>query len=340
MSHVKWPEIEGFHHIRKGVQKYGEAVGETSIAHRGSIVYKPKIKLHGTNAGVTIKNNGKDVFAQSRTAIIGTGNDNAGFAAWVEDNRDYFEPLQHSLGDVTTIFGEWCGKGIQKGVSIAQIDRKVFAVFGVQVDERVFVDPTEIANIMRGVHDDVLILPWGLEDSIAVDWTDEESMKAAVDFINPMVDAVDSSDPWVKAVFDIDGPGEGYVWYPISLTDVDGAVDRENLGRYMFKTKGEKHQVVKTKKAAQIDPEVAKSIDEFVELVVTEARLEQGAREVNRGELDFSHKLIGPFIGWISKDVNKECQAELEAAGLDWKQASKAVTTKARNWYLEKIKEF
>ncbi len=337
MSHVKWPEIEGFHNVRRSVQAYGENVGETSVAHKGAIIYKPKIKLHGTNAGVTLKNNGKDVFAQSRSSIIGTGNDNCGFAAWVEKNRDFFEISP--LGEVTTVFGEWCGPGIQKGVAISNIDRKIFAVFAVQVDNRVFVDPIEIANLVRGIHDDVIILPWATVDTLSVKWTDEENIKAVVNIINPMVDEIDSVDPWVKAVFDVDGPGEGLVWYPISLTETDGAIDRDALSSYLFKTKGTSHQSTKTKYAAQIDPEIVANVDEFVELMITEARLEQVAREINRGELEFSNKLIGPFIGWISKDVNKESIAELDASDLTWKQVSKEVGHAARKWYLTKLRE-
>ena len=344
MSHVKWPEIEGFHNVRKAVKAYGDNVGETSIAHQGSIAYRPKIKLHGTNAGVTLKNNGKDVFAQSRENIIGTGNDNMGFAAWVEKNCDFFEIAP--LGEVTTIFGEWCGPGVQKGVAISQIPHKIFAIFAVQVDDRVFVDPVEIANLVRGQHDDIVILPWGFDSAsfstgtnIKVDWTDVASMEFAVKSINPIIEDIDGSDPWVKMVFNVEGHGEGLVWYPISLTGIDGSIDRDALSSYMFKTKGEKHQAVKTKKAAQLDPEVVASVDGFVELVITEARLEQGAREINRGELEFTNKLIGPFIGWVGKDVNKECQDELEASDLEWKQVAKAVQTAARKWYLKKIEE-
>ena len=349
MSHVKWPEIEGFHNVRKAVKAYGDNVGETSIAHQGPIIYRPKIKLHGTNAGITLKNNGKDVFAQSRTSIIGTGNDNMGFAAWVEENRDFFKMAP--LGEVTTIFGEWCGPGIQKGVAVNQIPTKIFAIFAVQVDDRVFVDPVEISYLVSDIHEEIVILPWGwsadtfksattkIGTRLSIDWTDQESMEFAVNYINPIIDDIDKADPWVKEIFKVDGPGEGLVWYPISLEGTNGSIDRDNLSNYLFKTKGEKHQAVKTKQAAQLDPEVAASIDSFVELVLAEARLEQGAREINRGELEFSNKLIGPFIGWVGKDVSKECKAELEASGLEWKQVVKAVQTSSRKWYLQKIEE-
>ncbi len=336
MSHVKWPDIEGFHNVRKAVKAYGDNVGPTSIAHKGAIVYKSKIKLHGTNGAITLKNNGKDVFAQSRSSIIGTGNDNCGFAAWVEKNRDFFEMAP--LGEVTTIFGEWCGPGVQKGVAISNIDRKIFAVFAVQVDDKVFVDPIEIANLVRGQNDDVIILPWGDQNTVIVDWTDETSMQKAVDIINPMVDAIDSVDPWVKEVFNVEGNGEGLVWYPISLTDTDGSIDRDALSQYLFKTKGEKHKDKNLRRgAAQLDPEVVAGSAEFAELVLSEARLEQGVTEAAKGE--YADRMIGPFLKWVSTDVNKECQDELEASGLTWKEVSKSVMNGARTWYREKIKE-
>ncbi|MCH7880863.1 MAG: hypothetical protein IIB69_04640, partial [Proteobacteria bacterium] len=70
-----------------------------------SLDFFGKIKLHGTNAGIVIKNSG-DVFAQSRSSIIGTGNDNAGFAAWVESTTDVWTDIQ--VIPQITIFGEWC----------------------------------------------------------------------------------------------------------------------------------------------------------------------------------------------------------------------------------------
>jgi hypothetical protein len=78
-------------------------------------------------------------------------------------------------------------------------------------------------------------------------------------------------------------------------------------------------------------------VAEFVDLVVTGPRLEQGVQEACGGEYD--NKKIGPFIGWVSKDVNKECQDELEASGLTWKQVSKHVTTKARTWYIAQMEK-
>jgi hypothetical protein len=68
-------------------------------------------------------------------------------------------------------------------------------------------------------------------------------------------------------------------------------------------------------------------------MVLTDARLEQGARAAASGELSFDKRLIGPFLGWLGKDVEKETQLELQASGLTWKQVQKGISAKAREWY-------
>lgn len=337
MSFNKWTSIEGFHNVRKAVNKYD--------LHTGSITYRGKIKLHGTNAGIVIKPNG-DVFAQSRSSIIGTGNDNAGFAAWVESTKDIWS--EACARPQFTIYGEWCGKGIQKGVAITQIDSKQFAIFSIQIGDcdedgnaEMIIDPTEIDNFLFArfieLPYNAHILPW-YGDEISVDYANTSSLEIAAGRMNEAVEVVEACDPWVKEVFHIEGTGEGIVYYPISF-ETHGIINRQKLSTFMFKAKGEKHKVVKTKRAVEIDPVVVASVDEFVALVVTDARLEQGAMEVNRGKLEFTPKLIGPFIGWFSKDVSKECADELEESGLEWKQVSKAVSNTARDWYLKKIEE-
>ena len=104
---------------------------------------------------------------------------------------------------------------------------------------------------------------------------------------------------------------------------------------FVFKAKGAKHAVVKTKTPVQIDPEVAASIDEFVDLFVTENRLEQIAGKT--GDIDV--KKTGQFLQAFNNDVIKESQAELEVSKLTWKDVSSAVSTKARNWYLEQTRK-
>jgi hypothetical protein len=104
---------------------------------------------------------------------------------------------------------------------------------------------------------------------------------------------------------------------------------------FIFKTKGEKHKVVKEKALVHVDPEVAASISDFVTMFVTEPRLEQG--ESNTGAVDM--KNMGPFLKWFCGDVEKESGSELEASGLKWDQVAKDVQVAARDWYKAKAQE-
>lgn len=78
-------------------------------------------KIDGSNAAIGITDEGQ-VYAQSRKRIIVPGDDNFGFAKWVHDNA---EVLQLLLGPGIH-FGEWWGKGIQRGYGM---DCKVFSLF-------------------------------------------------------------------------------------------------------------------------------------------------------------------------------------------------------------------
>jgi len=334
--HIKWPSIDSFHHIRKATNKYPHLCGESSV-----VTYRAKIKLHGTNSAVQITNEG--FHAQSRTRIITPEKDNLGFAFWVYQNEEYWQKILDKHGEMV-IFGEWMGPGVQKGMATNQIEWKAFAVFAIQinlpdaVDEhdntlpktKFIAEPEDIQDIIdeRG---DIAILGWYFDD-LVVDWAaDAEELQKCVDVANQVVAEVEKCDPFIKDVFDKDGLGEGVVYYPVS-----------HPGRYFFsqlafKAKGEKHQTVTQKKPVQIKPEVAEGINKFVDMVATTARLEQGATEVNNGVLEFDKKLIGPFLGWVCKDVLKECKDELVASGLEWKPVSKALATKARVWYLGKF---
>ena len=82
-------------------------------------------KIDGTNGAIGIVMHGPgeyEVYAQSRGRIITPENDNAGFAAWVEQNK---EVLAQTLG-AGLHFGEWWGKGIQRGYDQT---RKWFSLF-------------------------------------------------------------------------------------------------------------------------------------------------------------------------------------------------------------------
>lgn len=79
-------------------------------------------KIDGTNACVVVDEDGT-VSAQSRKRVITPEDDNFGFAAWVRDNADELRTLGPGYH-----FGEWYGKGIQRGY---RLEERHFALFNV-----------------------------------------------------------------------------------------------------------------------------------------------------------------------------------------------------------------
>lgn len=354
MPFMAWPEIESFHNIRKFIRvdpaewwRNRELLSGTS-----TVTYRAKVKLHGTNAAIQLHEKG-EIVCQSRESIITPEKDNAGFARWAMTNKEkWYGTIDKAYiagHGGWIIYGEWCGPGIQKNVAIAEIPKKVFAVFAARPlngSDRLVVEPDDLYDLVGRVPD-VYILPWhthrlhhGSDTHVYtwldVDWkqTDEELTKTITP-INDWVLAIEANDPWVEQTFGVKGTGEGLVFYPSSAPHLGF----ENFTNLCFKAKGEKHKNIKTAAPAQVNAEAAASISAFVDMVLTEARLEQGATKVSAdGALTFDMKNVGKFIAWVSADVEKETQDELAASGLTWKQVQKPVTDKARAWYLAKYK--
>ena len=345
MSLIAWTEIEGFHNIRKFTKAYPENLQGQSV-----VTYRGKVKLHGTNAGIQRVNG--VITAQSRTNIITPENDNAGFARWVKSTEADWEKATKSASMFDDMvyhanlifFGEWIGPGIQKGVAVSEIPKKCFAVFAARVldkdgnpSDEMIVNPNVLTAYVKDIPD-TYVLPW-YGETIDVNWEESaETLGLAVNTINQWVEAVETNDPWVEETFNVKGTGEGLVFYPISNEHFGYA----NFANLVFKAKGEKHKNIKSAAPAQVDASAAASVNQFVDMVLTEARLEQGAVAVSGswgGGYSVDIKLVGKFIAWVISDVEKETQDELAASNLTWKQVSKPVGDKARAWYLAKAKQ-
>lgn len=242
---VSFPKISGFHNVRKEIAAFNDNGELTKETYRG------KIKLHGTNSGVQIRKT--SVSAQSRERVIVVGDDNMGFAGWVDNNLEYFEKFQDRIleGDqavAITIFGEWCGRGIMKGTAISAIDRKIFAVFAIQfgesddLDSIMFTEP-DVIRLMMPINDDIYVLPWAT-NAISVDFMDNTNMEDNVSIMNKIVESVEHQDPWVKEVFGVNGIGEGVVFVP---HNENGFCERWRYSKMAFKAKGDKHAQVARK---------------------------------------------------------------------------------------------
>jgi hypothetical protein len=359
MPFIPWPEIEAFHNVRK----YTAPDAHPEILNGNPVVsYRCKCKLHGTNAAVQVAADGT-LTPQSRESLLSLEKDNAGFARWVAATDvmlpklgapHYWNNWDNARGHI--IFGEWIGPGIQKGVAVSSIPQKTFAIFAARPlddSDRIIVEPEELRELVSGFKMPpgpeafpIYVLPWytrpvahGTDTcvyaQVNVDWSaSSEELTKITEEINKWVMEVEANDPWVEETFGIRGTGEGLVFYPRSPEHLK-YTDFANL---CFKAKGEAHKNIKTAAPAQVSPEIAASVEAFAELVLTQARLEQGASKVALTPGIYDLKQTGKFVSWIIGDVEKETQDELAASGLTFKQVQKAISDKARAWYITKAK--
>ena len=341
ISHVPWPDIESLFNVRKYLVQNNTAK---------TVTYRARVKLDGTNCGISLPpsdSDGKKVIAQSRSRIVTTTSDNMNFAKWTSLRYDFFLNVRDNadklgIKDHIIVFAEFCGQGIQKRTAISKIDKQIIAVFAIQIglkeSAKFETDPDKIKEILFSneknwnVSPDVYVLPW-YGDRIDLNYASPEELQSGADVINNMVEEVEKCDPWVSETFGINGLGEGVVMYPIINNST--LVNRGDYVDLVFKAKGEKHKVVNTKKPAQINPEFVATVDAFVDLMVTENRLEQIAQKVG----GFDKKATGAFLKEFSQDVIKESTAELEDSGLEWRQVAKAVNEKAKTWWIGKCNE-
>lgn len=329
----KWMSIDRLHSLVKYFRN-GQKEGFPPPAVR----YAAKPKIHGTNAAVSIDSNGFRM--QSRNNVVESGH--MGFVDWAQENREVFEAarsqVRDTLGDVeTTFFGEWCGPGIQQGTSINKIGRKVFCLFGVFGDkDQVVFNPNFLNPLFN--HKDIFVLPF-VGPALTLDFGSPASIEESAEIARKMVVEADEVDPWIKETFGVEGPGEGYVWFPLQgwflNEEVSLVQDVEWTSRHIWKAKGEKHgDVVKKKRPVATDPEVMKTIEEFLDRYVTEARLKQGVEEGTGG--DFDIRRTGDFLKWFNSDVCKESRAELEASEINWKSVAPYVSRRAASWFKER----
>lgn len=302
--------------------------------------YRGTVKLHGSNSGVHCTPDA--LIAQSRTREITPKEDNYGFAAFVaqEDTHQAIRTIEariRATHEVETsaslvLFGEWIGPGVQKGVGVTALPQKQWVLFAVRLisgEEGQYINavPT-LGNEFADVNIYSVMDAPTLE--IVVDYQSTSSKTQALETAMNATDEVEAACPWAKR-FGATGIGEGLVWTPLG----------EHWGNsdLMFKTKGQKHQVVKSKTPKlQLTPEVLQGIADFVEFAVTDVRLAQGLGAVSEMGHAFEMRSLPHFLKWVALDVRRECELELEDNGLDWKAVSKAVTRKARDFFMDRVK--
>lgn len=346
MNPIKMPSIGQF---RQTCGEVGNITYFQGLDADGSPIYDKNlelpvlefvgtIKLHGTNASFVLGPDG--VYFQAKTRILSATSDNAGFYIFGNSRVEEFKELATAVADhhsidlssnYITLYGEWCGCGIQSGVAISELD-KMFVMFGAKVT------PLDglTDSYWVSVDGDILKLNYG--ESGIHNIYHFPHYRITIDFNNPglsqnelgrITSEVEAQCPVAKA-FGVEGIGEGVVW--------TGSYKSKTL---RFKVKGDKHSSSKVKKLASVDAEKLKGIVDFIDYAVTTNRLEQGITEVfNSGEkLELVRENTGPYVRWVIADVAKEELDTLEANGLVLKDVAGKIAKKASAFFNQFLNE-
>lgn len=367
---VEFPSIEQFRSTVKHVNDYTTHNGLTPP----KVSFLGTVKLHGTNAAVCAPcGAAKQMWAQSRSNVITPEQDNAGFAAFVEANKDVFAALLTRFdfneqsddeapenSSIVSIYGEWCGANIQKGVALTGLP-KMFVIFGAAISSGVddkgqiirnWLPPEEIQKAFNEVKTGYgYAIGDGLSSqmpAVAIPDSikcilDFPVWKVQIDFAEPaakqnelvaITNAVEAECPVGKAL-GVTGVGEGVVWQAVSS---EPNLPPHVMAGLTFKVKGEKHSSSKVKTLAAVDTEKLESLGAFYDSVMTEARLEQGLEVLRRDGHEISAKSTGHFIKWVAGDVVKEESDTMQKNGFEAKDVMPGVSAKARTWFLNKLK--
>lgn len=329
----RFPSIEQFRSVIKQVKETSSYVGKDEdgkpifdyTRKLPTITFTGTVKLHGTNAAIGYsKQDG--LWCQSRERILSVEKDNAGFAFWVESKKEFLTKVFEDIieGDETLyVYGEWAGKGVQKGVGIAELDKcfYLFSLYRENGDKYLWECTDEFIDVActHSSSYDCLennILPVDMFETYVccIDFNCPELVQ---NILAEITEAVENECPVAK-YFGVSGIGEGVVW----TAEWNNQVLR-------FKVKGEKHSSSKVKTLASVDVEKIGSAVEFADSVVTDSRFNQAIENVFNGE-SVDIKKLGDVIKWVMNDVLKEEIDTMAANGLEPKDVGKYISQKVK----------
>ena len=332
----KYASIEQFKNVVKSVRDYSKK----NQLPLPTLKFTGTVKLHGTNASGVVFLDTNEVQFQSRERVLSIESDNAGFCMFGERNVDVFRDVVNhirgfNVADLSTtkkviIFGEWCGQGVQKGVGISEIGKKIFVIFNITLVDaegnRTELNEEQIAKVSpRGENDIFCIYQFNTYE-IDIDFTNPNASQ------NTLVDLtlqVEEQCP-VASAFGAKGIGEGIVWWNFQTG-------------LKMKVKGEKHSAsrVKTVKSiAASDIERMNSAQEFVDSVMTVNRMEQGLYKLqNEMGLDIDVTNTGTFIKWCVGDALKEERDVIVASAFDMKEITPGLAQRAKDFWFKTIND-
>jgi len=346
-----------------GVDEEDKAIFDNTI-RLPEVTALGSVKLHGTNAGIQFNLVTGEVKPQKKSDFITPEKDNFGFASWFETRREDITKILDEFTDeifaedtspfgteqmftsnAITVYGEWAGQGIQKGVGISEF-KKSFYVFGVKVTGEIeedgetketsyWVNPKLFKDIELKNPELGIFNVWNFKQYEVI--IDLNVPNTAIDEISKIVDEVENDDPVVKELEKIyeteteSKIGEGVVW----------TLEGKNGEMISFKSKGEKHSKSKVKKFKKVDSALENRKRELAEKVTPGWRLNQGIQEVFGEDIrnTFNRKMMGEVIKWTMKDIIKEELGTIAEAELELKQIQGYITQRVREHFFNVEKE-
>ena len=329
---ISYPKIAYFFSMAKlvrintrymGENDDGEPVYDNSV-ELPTITFTGSIKTHGTNASVCYNHN-NGMWYQNRKNIITIGRDNAGFAFFADSRKEVLKnhiqllatSNQIDLNENTiVIYGEFIGKGIQRGVAVSELDKRLI-VFGVKVaphdEEResfwVSCEP------VKSHKDDIYNKHDFGEYKININFNEP---KLSQNKIINMTKEVERECP-VGKFFNVSGVGEGIVF----TASYKG-------NNYRFKSKGDKHSKSKVKKLKVVDEILERRIIETVNAITHAWRIDQAVDEVCGDEFDI--KMMGDIIRWVLNNTYEEEREIIIESNLEPKQMNGRISKIIRDY--------
>lgn len=324
------------------------------------LTFRGTVKLHGTNASIYNVLSTDNIVVQSKNNEITVEADNNGFARFVENNKEKFNEIlsvikkdypQEINENTAVIYGEWVGGNIQPGdtLGVKKLP-KMFVIFamkfiknGQNVDESLddnaqleskverWFSEEQINNVLKQVNN--------LAEHKIYNIYDFPTFEVKIDMANPkltqnilidITNSVEKECPVAKQL-GATGIGEGVVWKCVSPST------KLNTSDLVFKVKGKEHSVSNVTTIAEVDTVKVNSINDFVNIVLTENRLNQGVDYLKEQHLPLLVNSMGTFLKWVVNDCLKEEADVLEASGLEKKEVTPTISNKAKQWFLQKI---
>lgn len=324
------------------------------------LTFRGTVKLHGTNASIYNVLSDDKIVVQSKNNEITVENDNNGFARFIDTNKESFDSILNVVKkdypkeineETVVVYGEWVGGNIQPNddLGVRKLN-KMFVIFamkfiknGQNVDEALDDNSQEAIAVERWFSEDqinsVLKQVNGLSEKRIYNIYDFPTFEVKIDMANPkltqnllidITNSVEKECPVAKQL-GVSGIGEGVVWKCVSSSN------KLNTSDLVFKVKGKEHSVSNVVTIAEVDTVKVNSINEFVNIVLTENRLKQGVEYLKEQQLPLLVNSMGTFLKWIVNDCLKEEADILVKSGLEKKEVTPNISNKAKQWFLQTI---